>query len=65
MMVNQELDRTELYDIEADWAETTNVAASNPGVVKELTKMALAWKSSLPTEPPTHCFSSLRRELRK
>jgi len=65
MMVNQELNRTELYDIEADWAETTNVAASYPGVVKELTRKMLAWKSSLPTEPPAHCFSSLRRKLRK
>jgi N-acetylgalactosamine-6-sulfatase len=65
MMTNQELDRTELYDIEADWAETTNVAGSNPGVVKELAKKTLAWKSALTTEPPAHCFSSLRRELRK
>jgi arylsulfatase A-like enzyme len=57
MMVNQELDRTELYDIEADWAETTDLAQANPDVVKALTKKALAWKSSLPTEPPAHCFS--------
>ncbi len=65
MMVNQELDRTELYDIEADWAETTDLAQANPDVVKALTKKALAWKSSLPTEPPAHCFSRLRAEQRK
>jgi N-acetylgalactosamine-6-sulfatase len=62
MMVNQELDRTELYDIEADWAETTDLAQANPNVVKALTKKALVWKSSLPTEPPAHCFSRLRAE---
>jgi N-acetylgalactosamine-6-sulfatase len=65
MMVNQGLDRTELYDIEADWAETTDLARANPDVVKALTKKVLAWKKSLPTEPPAHCFSRLRAEQRK
>ena len=60
MMVNQELNRTELFDIEADWAETTNVAAAHPDVVRRLTKKALAWKESLPNEPPAQCFSKLR-----
>ena len=60
MMVNQELSRTELYDIEADWGETTNVARANPDIVKALTKKALAWKQTLPTEPPAHCFSKMR-----
>ena len=53
------------YDIEADWAETTNVAGANPDVVNELIKKMLAWKRSLPTEPPAHCFSRLRTEQRK
>jgi len=65
MLVNEELNRTELYDIEADWAETTNVAADNPHVVNALTKKALAWKKSLPTKPPAHCFSRLRVEKSK
>ena len=62
MLINQDLNRTELYDIEADWAETTNVARMNLDVVKVLTKKALAWKKSLPTEPPANCFSKLRME---
>jgi N-acetylgalactosamine-6-sulfatase len=62
LMVNQELKRTELYDIETDWAETTNVSQVNSKVVKELTKKVLAWKMSLPTEPASHCFSKLRKE---
>ena len=65
MMVNQELNRIELYNIEADWAETTNVAGSNPDVVKALTEKALVWKGSLPAEPPAHCFSRIRAEQRK
>lgn len=65
LLVNQELNRTELYDIESDWAETTNVAQVNPDVVKALTQKALTWKRSLPTEPAPHCFSKLRKELRK
>jgi len=65
MMVNQEFNRIELYDIEADWAETTNVADDNPDVVKALTKKVLVWKRSLPIDPPTHCFSKSRMEQRK
>ena len=62
MMINQELNRTELYNIESDWAETTNVSASNADVVEALMKKMLAWKKSLPMEPPSHCFSKLRTE---
>jgi len=61
-MVNQELKRTELYDIETDWAETNNVAEVNPDVVKNLTKKVLTWKMSLPTEPASDCFSKLRKK---
>ncbi|MHC4478863.1 MAG: sulfatase-like hydrolase/transferase, partial [Planctomycetota bacterium] len=60
MLFNQEHNRTELYDIETDWAETTDVAEENPDIVKGLKKKALAWKESLPKEPPVHCFSKLR-----
>jgi N-acetylgalactosamine-6-sulfatase len=60
LLVNQELSRTELYDIEADWGETTNVARANPDIVKALKKKALAWKQTLPTEPTAHCFSKMR-----
>ena len=60
-----ELERIELYDIEADWAETTNVAGANPDVVEVLTKKVVTWKRSLPTEPPAHCFSTLRTGQRK
>ena len=63
MMISEERDRTELYDIEADWAETTNLAEANPDVVEALKRKMLAWKQSLPVEPTAHCFSRLRVEL--
>jgi len=65
MMINQELNRNELYDIDADWAEMINVAGANPEIVKTLTEKMLSWKRSLPAEPPAHCFSRLRAEQRK
>ncbi len=60
LLVNQELKREELYDIEADWAEMNNVAKANPDIVQALTKKALAWKASLPAAPATNCLSKLR-----
>ena len=63
LMVNEELDRVELYDIENDWAEANDVAKENSDVVKKLTKKVLAWKKSLPTKPPGNCFSKLRTEI--
>ena len=62
LMVNQKLKRTELYDIETDWAEKTNVAQVNPDIVKDLTKEVLAWKRSLPSEPPANCLSKMRKK---
>ena len=64
MLLGLDRKRTELYDIEADWAETTNVAGANPDVVGVLTNKVMAWKASLPTDPPADCLSKLRTEQR-
>jgi hypothetical protein len=40
-------DRVELYDIQADVAETQNLAGTNPETVKELTAKMDAWVKSL------------------
>ena len=60
LITNKELQRTELYNIENDWAESKDMAADYPGVVKELTKKLDAWKASLPTEPKESCVSKKR-----
>ena len=62
LLFNQKLKKTELYNIETDWAETTNVADANPEVVKRLRDKALLWKATLPTEPPSDCYSKLRTQ---
>jgi arylsulfatase A-like enzyme len=42
--------RIELHDLCKDRTETDNVAADHPEVVARLSKMALDWKATLPTE---------------
>ena len=61
LITNKELDRKELYDMENDWAETTDVADKNPDVVKDLTAKLNAWKATLPTEPKASCCSIERK----
>ena len=40
----------QLYDLETDRAETTNVAAQHPEIVQRLTAPLLAWHRSLPPD---------------
>lgn len=61
LLLTQEMHQTELYDIEADWAETCDLSAEYPEVVRRLTDQVLQWKTTLPGEPPSHCFSKLRK----
>ncbi|MBI5693399.1 MAG: sulfatase-like hydrolase/transferase [Verrucomicrobia bacterium] len=42
--------RAELYDVEADPAETTNVAAAHPAETTRLVAAALAWHRSMPPD---------------
>jgi arylsulfatase A-like enzyme len=48
LLVNVDGTATELYNIEKDRGETTNLAEKNPAVTKRLTKTVLKWKDSLP-----------------
>jgi uncharacterized sulfatase len=41
----------QLYDLATDISEKTNVAAAHPEIVSRLTKMALAWRKTLPVGP--------------
>ena len=41
----------QLYDLEKDPAETTNLAAQNPDLVRRLTATLLAWYQSAPKAP--------------
>lgn len=52
----------ELYDLKTDWAETKNVAAENPDVVKRLSAQLQAWKSELPRSPSESALSAAREK---
>jgi len=65
LLTNRALGRTELYDIETDWAEKHDLADQRPDVVGALTEKVLAWKKTLPSSPPEHCLSKLREGARK
>ena len=65
MLLNQQAKRVELYDIETDWAEKTDLSSAQPEVIETLTKKIMEWKATLPNKPPAHCFSKLRKKLSK
>lgn len=48
LLVNADGSDVQLYDLDADEHETTNVADKNPAVAKRLTDAALKWRKSLP-----------------
>lgn len=60
LLVNKEQGRRELYNLEADWAETQDVSARFPEVVHALSDQLDHWKASLPTEPSSKALSSAR-----
>jgi hypothetical protein len=49
--------RAALFDLAKDRAEATNVAKDHPEIVARLTKLALAWKATLPEKPNPDCVS--------
>jgi N-acetylgalactosamine-6-sulfatase len=61
LITNAELGRTELYDLESDWAETRDVSAEHPEVARSLTGKVNAWKASLPPEPKKNTVSITRK----
>jgi arylsulfatase A-like enzyme len=48
LLVNDDGSCVELYDLESDRNETTNVAETNPTIAKRLTKAALQWRKQQP-----------------
>ena len=60
LLLNETLGKAELYNIEADWAETHDLANENPELVDLLSEKIESWAATLPTEPPVSCFSNAR-----
>lgn len=65
LIVNRERKLMELYDLENDWAETTNVAAEHPEIAQGLSDQLDAWKAALPTSPSEDGLAKARQKAEK
>ena len=63
LLTNDELGKAELYHIDSDWAEQTDVSADNPERLQELMDKLKAFQRSLPIAAPENCFSEERKTL--
>ncbi len=63
LLVNKDQGKSELYDLQSDWAEKRNVANEKPAVVQRLSAKLGAWKSSLPTQPSKNRLSKARKKV--
>ena len=59
------MNRTELYDINNDWAEQNDVSANHPEKVKALLEKLESFQKTLPENPPANTFSKERETLKK
>jgi arylsulfatase A-like enzyme len=64
LLVNEELEKQELYDINSDWGEQENVIVSHPEKAQKLLLKLQQWEKTLPTEPSPDCFSAERKILK-
>jgi hypothetical protein len=48
LLVNADGSNAQLYDLATDMKEANNLAAAKPEVTRDLTKLALDWRKSLP-----------------
>ena len=65
LVCDEDQSRVELYDLAADLAEKTDVAAKNPKVVATMMGQLKSWKATLPEKPTGDVFSAERKELKK
>ncbi len=57
LMLTADAQRVELHRLDADRAEAADVARQHPDIVARLSRMALAWKATLPAQPDPACIS--------
>jgi N-acetylgalactosamine-6-sulfatase len=57
LVLTDDAQRFELHRLADDRAENTDVAKDHPDIVARLSKMALDWKATLPTQPNPECLS--------
>lgn len=64
LLVNEKLEKQVLYNINNDWGEQTTVIESYPDKAQELLLKLKQWEQTLPTDPPSECFSAERETLK-
>ena len=64
LLYNPDLKKVELYDIQTDWLEKTDLSEEYPEIVMSLKQDLMTWKSSLPTEPRVHCVNAKARGIK-
>lgn len=60
LITNKDSLRTELYNVERDWAEAVDVSSDHPEVVAKLLEKVYAWKKTLPLVPDENSISENR-----
>lgn len=64
LLTNNKLGRTELYNINSDWAEQKDLSTENPEKLQELLGKLKNFEATLPDTPPKDCFSKERKDLK-
>jgi N-acetylgalactosamine-6-sulfatase len=57
LLLTYDAKRLSLHRVPADRAEASDASAANPALAARLSRLALDWKASLPTQPPAGCFA--------
>ncbi|WP_199269874.1 sulfatase-like hydrolase/transferase [Algibacter sp. L1A34] len=65
LLTNSKLGKTELYNINSDWSEQTDVAGKYPEKVSGLLNKIKLFEQTLPTAPLSNTFSKERELLTK
>lgn len=65
LVTNKDSLRTELYDLEGDWAEAVDVSAEHPKIVTQLLEQVYDWKKTLPVAPDKNSISKERNNLKQ
>ena len=65
LLENIERQKSELYDMQNDWAETKDVSADHPEIVEQLSQKLAEWKKGLPDAPIATSVSAARQKKKK
>ena len=62
LYVNQKKEQKALFNLDQDWAEQYDLSDQNSKIVESLIEKIQSWEDTLPTSPPEHCFSAVRKK---